>query len=255
MSIPSFHHDLQQLDPEERAYLAALAGLDLADQHPITPREETDMIPLPAHQARQLRQYFAKRDEMETISAPDAQSQARMLAKLHRSGVLRPDGQKASNIRSAHELKAIPLNKPAGMAQRIAALIDWLLPAGPGSGARHVLVAGAALAVMVVPVLIQQGQGPAEDNLRSTNRSTSLGQSPQVVLTANQAQTVQQLQTALQAAGLVVEIQARADGIDLLASVSSDQRAVVSSALAPWGLVLPSEGPLRVSIRSALGRQ
>jgi hypothetical protein len=239
MSNPTSRPDLRQFDPQDRAWLAALAGLEPSDLNSVSTGDAAEMSTLNAQGARQLRQYFAQCDEIEAASAPDEQSQARMLAKLHRAGVLRSVADDINRQRPG---------KTHGVAQLLSTLINWLLPSGQGASVRYALVAGVALSVMVVPVVTQQGHQQTDDALRSTNRNASLAKASQIVLSDNPEQTAQQLLAALQSAGVMAEVQAQAEGFGLRVTVAPAQQGAAQQAIARWGLTVPAQSALSVSV-------
>lgn len=242
------HADLRQLSAPDQAWLAALAGLP---QNPST--HPTDGEPAMTHtQALQLRQYFAQRDAHEDATPLPADSEARMLARLHRLGAFAPAGQATTtrtDARSGSPMPAQPQPMPT-LGQRLAAVLDWLVPSGPGAGPRYALVAGMALAVMVVPVFFHQNTLEQDDGLRSTSRmSPHPGAATQLMLVPQPALQVQQLQAVLQPLGVLVQVQAQGQGFQLQASVPTAQQAAVQSALQTWGLVLPPQGALVVNVQ------
>ena len=222
--------DLRHLPPEDRAWLATLAGLpgDGAAQPPATP-PDGDAAMIHA-QARQLRHYFTQRDALEAATPLGSDSEARMLARLHRLGAFQP---------------AAATTAPAPRLQRLRAVLDWLLPSGPRANGRYALIAGIALAVMVVPVLLRQGPDDAY------KAGPALGKGTQLMLVTQPAQQLQQLQNALQAAGVAAQAQPHERGYLLQARIAPAQRAAVQNALSPWGLLVPTQGSLAVSIQPA----
>ena len=222
--------DLQHLPSQDRAWLAALANLDneAGRQPPASPSDEETAMHLA--QARQLRHYFTRRDALEAAAPLSPDSEARMLARLRHLGALEP---------------APPVRR-ASPVQRLRAVLDWLLPSGPGANARYALVAGIALAVMVVPVLLRQGPHGQDDGYKT---APSLGQGAQLMLVTQPAQQLQQLQNALQAAGVASQAQPHERGYLLQAGIAPSQRIAVQNALSPWGLVVPQQGHLAVSIQ------
>lgn len=225
--------DLQHLPPQDRAWLAALAGLpgDGTAQPPASP-SDGDAAMIHA-QARQLRHYFTLRDTQEAATPLGPESEARMLARLHRLGAFQPAPATAA---------------PAPRPQRLRAVLDWLLPSGPRANARYALIAGIALAVMVVPVLLRQGPQAPDDGYKA---APALGQGPQLMLVTQPAQDLRQLQNALQAAGVAAQVQPHDRGYLLQARIAPAQWAAVQNAISPWGLVVPAQGSLAVSIQPA----
>jgi hypothetical protein len=234
MTAHTSQAELRHFPPADQPWLAALAGSQAA---------ENSADPQTLRHSQQLRSYFAQRDAAELESPLGADSEARMLAKLHRQDVFRAGHAQATGPAVRH---AAPAATSPTLGQRLAAVLDWLLPSGPGAGPRYALVAGVALAVMVVPVFLGQAPQPFDDN---TIKSTPTpGQGAQLMLVAQPAQQLQQLQAALQAFGLATQVQAQGPGYRLQASVPPTQQAVVQSALMPWGLVVPASGVLVVNI-------
>jgi hypothetical protein len=212
-------------NPEDQAWLETLAG---------QPMNTTS-----AHQALQLRRYFAQRDELEAQHAPSAESQARMLSKLQRAGVLKAS-QAAAPSTSA-------------LAHRLTAFLDWLIPVGPGAAPRYALIAGVALVAMVAPVFMQPHAPSHHSDWRSGNRTVPLGANVHTLLAHNPAQTAQEIQAALHTVGVSADIRSQADGLLLRAAVHPADQMPLQQALAPWGVTAPSSGALELRI-VAIGR-
>jgi len=213
------------LNAEDQAWIESLAG--------------QPMSTAPAHQAQQLRHYFAQRDELEVQHVPSAESQARMLNKLKRAGVLKT--QKAS------------ASSKSGLAERLTEFLDWLIPVGSGAAPRYALIAGVALAVMVVPVLMRTHSPTQDSGLRSGPRTAPLGTNVQTILAHSPVQTAQEMQDALQTVGVVADILPQADGVRLMFEVQPEKQMLIQQSLNRWGITAPTGMTLDLRV-VAIGR-
>lgn len=230
--------DLAGLEQTDQAWLAALGGLAAPEPGALPPGAGAGPGQVGTRetgQARQLRAYFEARGEYESASPLGATSEARMLARLHRLGAFQP--ARPSAVQPA-----------PGPGQRLVALLDRLLPNGPGAGPRYALVAGVALAVMVVPGLLQHDAPPHDDGMRSVQLPVEPSQPAQRLLAPAPLQLAQQLQAQLQAAGIASQSKAAPPGVALQARIDPAQQPAAKAVLAPYGLTLPPDGELRLMV-------
>ena len=237
MTAHTSQAELRHFPPADQPWLAALAGGCASDS-----ANDPDTL----RHGQQLRSYFAQRDAAELESPLGADSEARMLAKLHRQGAFRAVQGQTTGPAVRH---AAPAAASPTLGQRLATVLDWLLPSGPGAGPRYALVAGVALAVRVGPGFLGPAPQPFDDNTLKSAPTPSQG--AQLMLVAQPAQQLQQLQAALQAFGVATQVQAQGQGYQLQANVQPAQQAAVQSALMPWGLVVSASGVLVVNILPA----
>ena len=206
---------------DDLAWLAVLAGTQQPDARDTEQR-----------QAAQLRGYFAQRDAHEQANPLPAATQARLMQRLREQGAFKPPAPT--------------------LAQRLQALLDWLLPPGTVAGPRYALVAGVVMAAVVVPALVgQMGDHSDADNpatLRSLPATPGSGTARTIGSTGNTAPALlvispdasaqaAALQQSLQQAGASVSLQPGAQGeIRLVAQVPAAARQAVAQAMLPWGL-------------------
>lgn len=219
----------------EQEWLAALAGHKGVS---------AAVDPNAQRQAQHLRHYFAQRDAAEHASPLAIDSEVRMLAKLHREGVLAADSHHASLTK----LQDAAASTLAGtLRQHLAAALDWLLPTGAAAAPRYALVAGVALAVTVVPTLVQQSGGALDDETYKSVPLVGLG--TQLMLVGDPALQAQQLGAALQGAGISVQVASNGPGLLLQAHVPAPMRQSAQATVLQWGLVVPVDGALQVNIQ------
>lgn len=206
---------------DDLAWLAVLAGTQQPDARDTEQR-----------QAAQLRGYFAQRDAHEQANPLPAATQARLMQRLREQGAFKPPAPT--------------------LAQRLQALLDWLLPPGTVAGPRYALVAGVVMAAVVVPALVgQMGDHSDADNpttVRSLPATPGSGTANTIGTTGNTAPALLvispdasaqagALQQSLQQAGASVSLQPGAQGeIRLVAQVPAAARQAVAQAMVPWGL-------------------
>ena len=206
---------------DDLAWLAVLAGTQQPDARDTEQR-----------QAAQLRGYFAQRDAHEQANSLPAATQARLMQRLREQGAFKPPAPT--------------------LAQRLQALLDWLLPSGTVAGPRYALVAGVVMAAVVVPALVgQMGEHSDADNpatLRSLPATPGSATQPGTGTTGNTAPALLvispdasaqagALQQSLQQAGASVSLQPGAQGeIRLVAQRPAAARQAVAQAMLPWGL-------------------
>ena len=209
---------------DDLAWLAVLAGTQQPDARDTEQR-----------QAAQLRGYFAQRDAHEQANPLPATTQARLMQRLREQGAFKPPAPT--------------------LAQRLQALLDWLLPPGTVAGPRYALVAGVVMAAVVVPALVgQMGEHSDADNpatVRSLPATPGSGTANTIGTTGNTDTTAPALlvispdasaqaaalQQSLQQAGASVSLQPGAQGeIRLVAQVPEAARQAVAQAMLPWGL-------------------
>lgn len=203
-------------------WLAVLAGTQQPDARDTEQR-----------QAAQLRGYFAQRDAHEQANPLPAATQARLMQRLREQGAFKPPAPT--------------------LAQRLQALLDWLLPPGTVAGPRYALVAGVVMAAVVVPALVgQMGEqsSDADNSATPKHLPATPGTLPQsgtgntdttalalLVISPDTSAQAGALQQSLQQAGASVSLQPGAQGeIRLVAQVPAAARQAVAQAMLPWGL-------------------
>ena len=204
-------------------WLAVLAGTQQPDARDTEQR-----------QAAQLRGYFAQRDAHEQANPLPATTQARLMQRLREQGAFKPPAPT--------------------LAQRLQALLDWLLPPGTVAGPRYALVAGVVMAAVVVPALVgQMGEQssdadnpatpkhlpatPGTGHPSGTTGNTDTTALALLVISPDASAQAAALQQSLQQAGASVSLQPGAQGeIRLVAQVPAAARQAVAQAMLPWGL-------------------
>ena len=201
-------------------WLAVLAGTQQPDARDTEQR-----------QAAQLRGYFAQRDAHEQANPLPAATQARLMQRLREQGAFKPPAPT--------------------LAQKLQALLDWLLPPGTVAGPRYALVAGVVMAAVVVPALVgQMGEQssdadnpatpkhlPATPGTLPQSRTGNTNTTALLVISPDVAAQAAALQQSLQQAGASVSLQPGAQGeIRLVAQVPAAARQAVAQAMLPWGL-------------------
>lgn len=218
----------------DEQWLAILAGRE-------SPNNLSDAS---LRQAAQARRFFQQRDEHEDAQLPSIEVRARLLAKVHQPGVL-------AAIAAAHAFKPLPVTR--SVAQTIfnapLALLDWLLPPGGNNTGRYAMVAGVVMAVLAVPMLVQQRAGPDDEpGMKGIPKEVPRTTPAQLVLAENPAQAATQIQQALAHAGVAATVQSSDTDAMVSASVPSSSLASVRQQLGPWGLAVPANGQLRIRI-------
>ncbi|QIL73084.1 hypothetical protein G7048_23655 [Diaphorobacter sp. HDW4B] len=210
--------------------MAALAGL--SDDSDIDP-SSIGTPAMSSTQASRLLQYFVQRNAQEDSSALSQESEVRMLNKLRASGI--------------SSTKSLPATQTPTRGFSIGDWINRLFqPSGTGFGSRYAVVAGIALIALAVPIALQHLQTPLPETPKT---GPDLGANVQLKLVSDPRQHMQQLKTALEAVGVTVQVRDHQQGFLLEAQVAPEQRSAVMNALQPFGLVLPKQGPLMVSIQ------
>ena len=210
--------------------------------------------------AEQLRDYYTKRSTLELDETLDDASYNRTMNYLRAQGAFRPrtpapaaSSAKSSVWRSVHH---------------------WLFPMEGGSGNRYALVAGLVIAVMAVPVVVTQMGGDDEpwsaDEAPAgifTGPSTKTPPIPKgsgaakglpplhhndeanMLLSNDPAQLAREIQSALMSRGVVAHMGTSNVGSTLAADIAPSQLPQVQQDLLVYGIQVPSNGQLRLSMR------
>ena len=218
----------------DEQWLAILAGRE-------SPKDVSDAS---QRQALQVRRFFQQRDAHEYSHLPSPEGRARLLVKLRQPGAL-------AAIAATHAIKPLPVRR--SVAQTIfsapLALLDWLLPPSGNNTGRYAMVAGVVMAVLVVPMLVQQRGGPDyEPGMKGIPKEFPKSTPAQLVLAENPALTASQIQQALATAGVDSAVQASDTDAVVTAIVPPASSASVRQQLGPWGLAVPANGQLRIRI-------
>jgi hypothetical protein len=218
--------------PQELRWLDGLAG-----RSPTPASEDTTEEPA-LRQALQLRDYFALADQEIQTRASDPASEERLIRRLRARGALPA---------TSPNPKA-----PMPLGQRLSALLDWLLPAGGTTGPRYALIAGLALAVTALPLILRH---PAPDDdamsVKAVKPGTLQGGTRLMIVPDPGTQAAAIVRT-LAEAGIQADLKRKPDGtIELTAHIEPGQRRAAQEKLMPWGLVIGVDGQLAVQLAPA----
>ena len=185
--------------------------------------------------AASLRQYFELREQHD--EQLDAAAQRR-IENMMMAGLATAQREQAAQQAAAPAA-------PKGLWQSFK---GWLMPDGGGHAGRYALVAGIALAVMAVPLVLRQS--PPDDNghLEMKRVPNAAGQET-TVASPEPEREAQALVTVLQQNGITATV--TADGADRVvrADINRDRFAQASTALASMGVLMPTDGHLLVRFK------
>jgi hypothetical protein len=199
--------------PQELRWLDALTGPGTSA--PVDVEEDPAV-----RQALQLRDYFARTDQALQECPPDAHSEERMVRRLRDRGAL----------------PMAPTRLTLG--QRLTAALDWLMPAGAAMGPRYALVAGLALAVTLLPLVLH---APAPEDDLSTPKGLQPGTCPgtRLMIVPDPGAQAAAITKVLAETGIQSTLKPMPGGdIELVAHIEPGQRRAAQARLMPWGLVI-----------------
>lgn len=174
-------------------------------------------------QAAQMRGYFQRQADMDCAEADEASVRRRM-----------------NMLRARGAFDAKQTAQPAPTPSPVRRLLSWLFPPQGGSH-RYAIVAGLMAAVLLVPLLRDQAQddGPTFKRFPAST----------VITAADPDARALEIRDALQALGVDAQITLSNAEASVQATVSEDLRLAAQSRLAAYGVALPADGRLRLSIR------
>lgn len=218
--------------PQELRWLDALTGPGTST--PVDVEEDPAV-----RQALQLRDYFARTDQALQACPPDAHSEERMIRRLRDRGALP----------MAPSRQTGPTRLTLG--QRLTAALDWLMPAGAAMGQRYALVAGLALAVTLLP-LVLHAPAPEDDLTTPKGLQPGTGPGTRLMIVPDPKAQAAAITKVLAETGIQSTLKPMPGGdIELVAHIAPGQRRAAQARLMPWGLVIAPDGQLTVRLTPA----
>lgn len=196
------------------------------------------------------------------MEAAQALRKAVLLSKQAKLTPLSQDDARYKRIMNTLEAKgAFKAPAPTRSEPKQASWIDrlreliWPQSGRAGSPGRYAWVALAVLAFVVVPVALQHNHSiDGDDDLKSApasaiqNGHVATAQA-NVIETRDVNTEVARLEAALNVHGVQANREQVGQDLILTAKVAADKRDEVAKDLADWGVVLPSEGDLKITVR------
>jgi len=238
---------MRDVDSDDEAWLAALAGSQTHSQA--------------NKQASQLREYFTKRTALELDEPLDDASHTRAMNYLR--------------ARGAFSAKMPARSATPTQVSLWLAVKQWLFSSHGGTRARYALITSLTIAVVAVPLIVTQIGGDDDALDRSdipvnaipkgstqtapptvSGSAKAVPSAPDIgeitmLISSDPARLATEIQSVLMARGITAHIGSSVMESTLTATISQAQLSAVAQDLQVYGISVPVNGHLRLSIRKS----